>query len=400
MLFTKVNYHEYNFETLNLKFEIALSTKVVKIGIKISKNMIYRAIGSMSGSSLDGLDIVFTELTETGGKWSYQILAADCLEYTDDWRKRLVNAVELSALNYQLLHAEYGHYTGKAINRFIDTHHLHHRVNLIASHGHTTFHLPHQKMTAQLGDGATIAAVTQLPVVSDLRSMDVAFGGQGAPIVPIGEKLLLAEYQYFLNIGGIANVSININGNYTAFDVCAANRVLNMLAAQKGLPYDEGGKIAAAGNLDEALLQQLNSLDYYSLPAPKSLSNSFGMMTVYGIIEDARLSVEDALRTYTEHIALQIKASIIHNKKESTNKKMLVTGGGAFNTFLVERLTDLLSDQAITIVVPDDQLVQYKEALIMALMGILRWREEVNVLSSVTGAAQNSIGGALWLGKA
>lgn len=354
----------------------------------------------MSGSSLDGLDIAFTELTETGGKWSYQILAADCLQYTDDWRKRLLTAVDLSALNYQLLHADYGHYVGNAINQFIDAQHLHHQVHLIASHGHTTFHLPNQKMTAQLGDGAAIAAVTQLPVVSDLRSMDVAIGGQGAPIVPIGEKLLMAEYQYFLNIGGIANISINTNGNYKAFDVCAANKVLNMLVAQKGLPYDDGGKIAAAGNLSEQLLQQLNGLDYYNLTAPKSLSNSFGITTVYGIIEDARLSVEDALRTYTEHISIQIKAAILSNEMESTNKKMLVTGGGAFNTFLIERLTDLLSEEAITLVVPDVQLVQYKEALIMALIGVLRWREEVNVLSSVTGAAQNSIGGALWLGKA
>ena len=362
--------------------------------------MIYRVIGIMSGSSLDGLDIAFTELTETGGKWSYQILAADCLEYTDDWRERLLTAVDLSALNYQLLHADYGHYIGKEINRFIDAHHLHHRVNLIASHGHTTFHLPHQKMTAQLGDGAAIAAVTQLPVVSDLRSMDVAFGGQGAPIVPIGEKLLLAEYQYFLNIGGIANISINNIGNYKAFDVCAANKVLNMLVAQKGLAYDNGGKVASAGNLNEQLLQQLNKLDYYSLPAPKSLSNSFGMTIVYGIIEDARLSVEDALRTYTEHIALQIKVAIINNETKTMDKKILVTGGGAFNTFLIERLRDLLSEEAIILVLPDDQLIQYKEALIMALIGVLRWREEVNVLASVTGAAQNSIGGALWLGKA
>jgi anhydro-N-acetylmuramic acid kinase len=353
----------------------------------------------MSGSSLDGLDIAFTELTETGGKWSYQILVADCLAYETEWKERLANATSLSAADYLLLHTAYGHYIGHAINWFIDKSNLHHRVNLVASHGHTTFHLPGKKMTAQIGDGAAIAAVTRLPVVSDLRSMDVALGGQGAPIVPIGEKLLLAEYGYFLNLGGIANISINADGKYTAFDICAANRVLNMLAAKKGLLYDDGGKIAASGKLNEQLLRRLNELDYYSQPAPKSLANSFGTDTVYQIIEDAALTVEDALRTYTEHIALQVKAAIC-NEEESMDKKMLITGGGAFNTFLKDRISDLLKEKSIEVIVPDEQLVKYKEALIMALIGVLRWREEMNVLASVTGASQNSIGGALWMGKA
>jgi len=386
------------FETLNMKFEIAQLSDIVKLRIKNSKNMIYRAIGIMSGSSLDGLDIAFTEFTETGGKWNYEIIATQCLTYTNEWKKKLLTAVDLSALSYQLLHSEYGHYIGNAVNKFIAQNNLHHRVNLIASHGHTTFHLPHKKMTAQLGDGAAIAAVTKLPVVSDLRNMDIAFGGQGAPIVPIGEKLLLSDCQYLLNIGGIANISLNINGNYKAFDICSANRVLNMLVAQKELPYDDGGKIASAGKVNFKLLQQLNELSYYSQPAPKSLSNEFGTTVVYPIIENAQLSVEDALRTYTEHIALQLKAVFANIDQDTFDKKMLVTGGGAFNTFLIERITDLLKENDITIVIPGDQLVQYKEALIMSLMGVLRWREETNVLCSVTGAAQNSIGGALWLG--
>ena len=201
--------------------------------------MIYRVIGLMSGSSLDGLDIAFAEFAETGGKWSYEILNAECVEYSKMWQEKLKNAVLLSALDYQLLHTEYGHYIGKMVNEFIEKHGLEHKVSLIASHGHTTFHLPQQLMTAQLGDGAAIAAETKLNVVSDLRALDVALGGQGAPIVPIGEKLLFAGYDYFLNIGGIANISINENGKYIAYDVCAANRVLNMLAAEEGLQYDE-----------------------------------------------------------------------------------------------------------------------------------------------------------------
>ena len=169
--------------------------------------MVYRAIGLMSGSSLDGLDIVFAEINENGGKWTYEIIQADCYSYPAEWIKRLKEATSLTALDYQLLHIEYGHYLGEQVNRFIEEHQLHYQVALVASHGHTTFHIPAKKMTAQLGDGAAIAATTQLPVVSDLRSLDIAFGGQGAPIVPIGEKLLLGDYNYFLNIGGIANIA-------------------------------------------------------------------------------------------------------------------------------------------------------------------------------------------------
>ena len=360
--------------------------------------MIYRAIGVMSGSSLDGLDIIFTELTETGGKWNYTIIAADCIIYTNEWKEKLQNAVHLSAKDYQLLHTMYGHFIGHKINEFIDKNNLHHRVNLIASHGHTTFHLPAQKMTAQLGDGAAIAAVTKLPVVSDLRSVDIAFGGQGAPIVPIGEKLLFSEYPYLLNIGGIANISINTDGNYKAFDVCAANSILNTLVVNMGLLYDEDGNIAATGSVQPDLLQQLNELSYYSETAPKSLSNNFGISVVLPIIKNANPTKQDALRTYVEHVAQQIKAALTMGGDKVLNVKMLITGGGAFNIFLIKRITDLLKDEGITTVVPDAQLVQYKEALIMALMGVLRWREEANVLCSVTGAIQNSIGGALWLG--
>ena len=361
--------------------------------------MVYRAIGLMSGSSLDGLDIVFTALHENRGEWNFEILAADCYPYSEEWQQRLKNATELSARDYQLLHADYGHYIGREVNRFIEAHSLHYQVGLIASHGHTTFHLPGQKMTAQLGDGAAIAATTRLPVVSDLRALDVAFGGQGAPIVPIGEKLLLNEYALLLNLGGIANISFKQSDRYVAFDICAANRVLNMLVGQLGKAYDDGGQMAAAGTLHEGLLQQLNDLEYYRLPYPKSLANSFGTDEVYPIIERAGLPVEDALRTYVEHIAIQIASSIAKETFEEGTHKLLVTGGGAFNTFLIQRMQDLLSPYGIEVVVPDEKLVQYKEALVMALIGVLRWRQEYNVLSSVTGAERDSIGGAVWIGQ-
>jgi anhydro-N-acetylmuramic acid kinase len=360
--------------------------------------MVYRAIGLMSGSSLDGLDIVFAEFHENAGKWSHEIIHAECYPYTAEWVEKLKKATSLSALDYQLLHTAYGHYLGQQVNRFIEEKGLHYKVALVASHGHTTFHIPAQKMTAQLGDGAAIAATTQLPVVTDLRAMDIAFGGQGAPIVPIGEKLLLQEADYYLNIGGIANISFS-GETYKAYDVCPANRVLNMLANDAGKEYDAGGAMAALGIIDVQLLEKLNALEYYKLPYPKSLANNMGTDLIYPMIKKTGIGINDALRTYTEHIALQTANAISSSKLNGEEKKLLVTGGGALNTFLLQRLQELVAKNQVSIVVPDEKLVNYKEALIMALIGVLRWREETNVLSSVTGARRDSVGGAMWMGQ-
>ncbi|MDQ6756670.1 MAG: anhydro-N-acetylmuramic acid kinase [Bacteroidota bacterium] len=360
--------------------------------------MLYKVIGLMSGSSLDGLDIAFVQLQENAGKWSYEILAADCYEYNTEWILKLKNAINLNALEYQLLHTEYGHYLGKQINIFIEKNNLYHQVNLISSHGHTTFHDPSKLMTAQLGDGASLAAESRLPVISDLRAMDIAFGGQGAPIVPIGEKILLGDYKYFLNLGGIANISIHDKDTVIAFDVCAANRVLNMLVEEKGLLFDDGGKIAATGKVNEELLQQLNNLEYYKQSYPKSLDNNFGIETVFPIIKQAGINIENAMRTYTEHIVIQIRNAIQSSQQSTVDSRLLATGGGVFNSFLIKRLKEVLLELNIEIIIPEENLIKYKEALIMALMGTLRWREEYNVLASVTGAKRNSIGGAVWLG--
>jgi anhydro-N-acetylmuramic acid kinase len=364
--------------------------------------MVYRAIGLMSGSSLDGLDIVLATFHENGGKWNYEIMEADCYGYSAEWTNRLKDAGNLSALDYQLLHTDYGHYLGQQVNQFIRQKNLDFQVALVASHGHTVFHLPAKKMTAQIGDGAAIAAETRLPVVSDLRALDIAFGGQGAPIVPIGEKLLFSEYEYFLNLGGIANVSAANASGYIAFDVCPTNRVLNMLANDAVKEYDDEGRIAASGKIDTTLLAELNVLEYYKLEYPKSLANDFGIEIVYPMIKNAGVRTDNALRTYTEHIVIQIKKAITnlnHLKQRTQTARMLVTGGGAFNTFLVERLRDQLKSLQIEVVIPDENIVKYKEALIMALMGVLRWREKTNVFSSVTGAERDSVGGALWMGQ-
>jgi len=366
----------------------------------LNKTMLYRAIGLMSGSSLDGLDIVFAEFNETSGHWDYEIKAAACYEYSKEWISRLQNATSLSALEYQLLHADYGHYLGEEVNRFIGENNLHYQVGLIASHGHTTFHVPSRKMTAQLGEGAAIAAETRLPVVSDLRALDLAFGGQGAPIVPIGEKLMLGDYSMFLNLGGIANISFNLPGKYIAFDICPANRVLNLIANMVNKEYDAGGQMAALGNVNQQLLDKLNAFEYYKLPYPKSLANDFGTDKVFPLLKSFGLSHNDLLRTYVEHIVHQIKLSIENNSKLKTqNSKLLITGGGALNTFLIGRLSSELTSLGVEVVVPEENLVKYKEALIMGLIGVLRWRQEYNVLSSVTGAERDSIGGAIWIGQ-
>jgi len=373
--------------------------------------MVYRVIGVMSGSSLDGLDIVFAQLDETAGTWTYEMQAAVCYPYPAAWSDQLKKATSLSALDYQLLHSAYGHYIGKQINRFLDEYHLHYKVQLISSHGHTSFHVPSKKMTAQLGDGAAIAALTGIHVISDLRAMDVALGGQGAPIVPIGEKLLLPGFDFFLNLGGIANLSAHKSGNvehrgsFVAFDVCPANRVLNMIAHDAGKEFDENGAMAASGVVDQELLDTLNRQEFYRFPFPKSLANDFGTDVLYPIVHARGCSTADALRTYVEHICVQITHAVFSllpsggSKEAGSVFRLLASGGGAHNRFLVNRLGELLQPHLVELVVPDPLLVDYKEALIMALIGVLRWREESNVLSSVTGASRDSVGGAVWLGE-
>lgn len=353
----------------------------------------------MSGSSLDGLDMAYAHIEETGGKWRYEILHAQCLPYSANWVEELKEAVSLSALDYQLLHTRFGHYIGEQVLHFIRQYQLEHKVDLVASHGHTTFHLPSARMTGQIGDGAAIAAVTELPVITDLRAVDVALGGQGAPIVPIGEKYLLPAHRYFLNLGGIANLAAHQGADkVVAFDVCAANRVLNMLVAPMDKAFDDGGAIAATGVVDTDMLEILNGLEFYRMPYPKSLANDFGTHVVYPLMEERGLSVPDALATYTEHIAVQISASLqlMQAANQHAEASLLATGGGAFNKYLMSRIQHHASVLGVDCQAADPQLIEFKEALIMGLMGVLRYREEANVLSSVTGASRNSVGGALW----
>lgn len=351
----------------------------------------------MSGSSLDGLDIAHVQLEEVRGKWSYQILNCACVPYSKEWTELLRRATTTSVADFLRLHSRYGHYLGGQVNKFIEEKGIAHQVHFISSHGHTVFHEPGNQATFQLGEGAAIAAVTGLPVINDLRAVDVALGGQGAPIVPIGDKMLFGEYDYQLNIGGIANVTVWQGSEPLAFDICPANQVLNTLAQRAGKEMDEDGHMAAAGNLLHGVLDEWNKAAYYSKLPPKSLSNEQAIDIAFPALLEGDHSIEDMLHTASVGIAFQIADAISkfpHGKEEGS---ILVTGGGALNQFLITELRYALGQLGIKTIIPSVEVIQYKEALVMALIGTLRWREEVNVLSSVTGSTKDSIGGALWV---
>lgn len=341
----------------------------------------------MSGTSLDGLDIAFCKFKKDGKKWSYKIKYAETVSYPQKLAKALANATELSGLNLALLHTELGTYIGKKTSSFIKKHGV--SADFISSHGHTVFHQPSRKFTLQIGNGAAIAVEAGLPVVCDFRTTDVALGGQGAPLVPIGDELLFGEYDYCLNLGGIANISYKMDNSRIAFDICAANMVLNFLANKKGLFYDENGKMASRGSVNKALLSALNKNEYFKQPAPKSLGKEWVVANQINLLEKSKLSVPDLMATVCEHIGFQIGKNI------RPNAKVLVTGGGAFNGFLLKKITHYLPSGA-QLIVPDTNTINFKEAIIFGFLGVLRWAEKPNALQSVTGASRNSVGGCIY----
>jgi anhydro-N-acetylmuramic acid kinase len=304
---------------------------------------------------------------------------------------------------------EYGHFIGTMVHSFIKKNHL--TVDFVSSHGHTIFHQPQNKFTSQIGDGAAISAVCELPVVCDFRSKDVASGGQGAPLVPIGDQLLFSEYDYCLNLGGIANITKNIRRrsrdggdatptasmNMSAFDVCPANMILNYLAGQKGKSFDSGGEMASQGKVNDALLEELNGLSYFlsEKSGPKSLGREYVENHYLPVINSGNSSVEDKLRTCCEHIAYRVSKEIDPVAYSNAGMpSLLITGGGAFNSFLVGRMKELCNAE---ISIPDHTIINFKEAMIFAFLGVLRWRGEVNGLKSVTGARHNTSGGSIYL---
>lgn len=347
----------------------------------------FKVIGLMSGSSLDGVDIAYVNFSHDRKRWFFQIVEAGNVPYPTYWKKQLSEAFNKSEEELVELDKEYGKYLGTITKRFIDKYEL--EPKLIASHGHTIFHRPEEGFTLQIGDGQEIANATGIMTINDFRTEDVSKGGQGAPLVPIGDRHLFSDYPICLNIGGIANVSYEMNGRRIAYDICMANQLLNYLANKLGYDYDNNGQFARRGKVDKVLFDILNDNEYYKHDAPKSLGREFFENVQHKLIDESSLSVNDLLATATEHIACQIVKSTDMLEKA----KMLVTGGGAKNDFLIERICALSKHE---IVVPDVMITDYKEALIFAFLGVLKMEGKINVLSSVTGASSDSSSGKVF----
>ena len=347
-------------------------------------------IGVMSGTSLDGIDLAWCHFhRQEDGKWDYRIEKAVTVPYSDDFRQRLSNAQELSALEYVKLNNDVAVIFAKAINSWLGDGP---RPDFIASHGHTVFHQPEIGLTTQIGNGAILAAETKILTVCDFRTKDVALGGQGAPLVPIGDELLFGEYDACLNLGGFSNISYRVDNKRIAYDISPCNMALNKLANLAGLPYDKDGQLSKSGRILPELLQKLNDLEYYHQKPPKSLGKEWFENTFYPVLEPflANNAVSDVARTVVEHIAMQIVANV-----PETAQTLLITGGGAHHPFLIQQIQN--QREALKIVVPDNLIVDYKEALIFAFLGLLRLNGEVNCLRSVTGAREDCCGGCIYI---
>lgn len=345
---------------------------------------LYFAIGLMSGTSLDGLDICYAKF-EKNDHWSFEILQAKTIPYPKIWEEKLKNSTHLSAEQIAELHSNYGFYLGEKVNEFITKHHIK-NLDLIASHGHTVFHQPQKKFTLQIGDGRAIKLVTKIPVIYDFRVQDVLMSGNGAPLVPIGDELLFHQFDSCLNLGGFSNISLKINHQRIAFDICPVNIVLNSLAQKRGQKYDEDGKIARLGKIDSELLNQLNNLKFYRQNFPKSLGIEWVLENVSN--KFTKQSTEDLLATFTEHSATQIANTL----NQFQLKNVLITGGGTHHTYLIEKIK---SKTTTKIIIPEKTIIDYKEALIFALMGVLRMNNEINVLASATGCSENHSSGII-----
>ena len=344
-------------------------------------------VGLMSGTSLDGLDICLVSF-DFDGTWRYRIVKAESVDYPAELRDKLASAQTMTALAYARLHSDYGLYLGEQVRVFLQRNQL--KADLVASHGQTIFHQPAVRFTGQIGSGAGIAAMTGIDTVCDFRTTDVALGGQGAPLVPIGDAILFGQYEACLNLGGFSNISYAEGDKRLAYDISPVNYVLNHYASKRGLAFDRDGALARSGRIDAALLERLNTLPFYTRKGPKSLGREWVEAEVYPLIESFNLPVEDVLATFVEHVAMQIARHV-------RGGRVLTTGGGARNVFLLERMQACAPQ--VRYVVPDPLTVDFKEALIFALLGALYVADRPNCLASVTGAARDNIGGCLYKGR-
>lgn len=349
----------------------------------------YKVIGLMSGTSLDGLDIALCHFSNMKTGWRYAIKTAATIKYSSAWIKKLSSAQHLTGEDLVSLDINFGRFLGQACKEFIQKHNI--KADFIASHGHTIFHQPAKGVTYQIGNGNALHAACGLPVIYDFRSLDVLLGGEGAPLVPVGDKLLFGEYDVCLNLGGIANLSMDVNKQRMAYDVCFMNMGLNYLAAGMGKRFDDDGKIASSGSVSASMLKKLDKV--YALTRAKrpSLGREIFERRILPILNGSNINIEDKMRTFIESSAIEIAHTIVSKKK---NAKVLCTGGGTFNSFFVSCLLDHCGDNA-ALIIPEEKVVKYKEALIFSFLGVLRLKGQANCLKSVTGASRDNCGGVV-----
>lgn len=347
----------------------------------------YKIIGVMSGTSLDGVDLVYATFS-LDTVWQFSIHDTATIPYNKYWLNILEHLVTFSEDELKPIDKNYTLYLANLITSFIKKFNIK-DIDAICSHGHTALHQPEKGLTYQIGNLSTIAKLVNQVVVCDFRKQDVELGGQGAPLVPIGDELLFSEYDFCLNLGGFANISAEINNSRIAYDICSVNIVLNHYVKQLGFDFDDQGKIASTGTLNNTLLNKLNALEFYKQDFPKSLGIEWIKEIVIPLIDTFNISIEDILRTYVEHIALQISKAI----NSENNANVLITGGGVFNLFLVQQIQSCTNNK---IVVPSKEIIEYKEALIFGFLGVLKLRNQVNCLSSVTGAKKDHCTGKIF----
>jgi anhydro-N-acetylmuramic acid kinase len=346
---------------------------------------VYKTIGIMSGTSLDGVDLAYCVFDKKEGLWEFDIVKAITIPYSDEWKEKLRNSINLSPTELISLDMEYGHYLGKLCQTWILRQQL--KPNLVASHGHTVFHNPEKGYTLQIGNGAAMAKYLPCDLVFDFRTQDIALGGQGAPLVPIGDRLLFGEYAACVNLGGIANISFENSQNRVAYDIGFCNIPLNYLANKLGKEYDKNGDIAANGDINLSLLSQLESWEYVNQKYPKSLGREEFEDYFVKIINGSGISIQDQMRTWVEYISTNLAKAI-----DNIEGKVLITGGGALNSFLIDELKSKVRNE---IIIPDISIIDFKEALIFAFLGTLRKEGEINILASVTGASKDHSSGSI-----
>ncbi len=373
--------NDYKYRCLMVFFQstIVIFTDMIK--------KYYNVIGVMSGTSLDGVDLVYVTFT-LNDTWEFTTSYSETYAYPDKWKLQLSNLTDMSNEDLKVFDRDYTAFLADRINTFIRDNNLV-DIDFIASHGHTALHQPDLGLTYQIGNLPEISKILNKTVVCDFRTQDVALGGQGAPLVPVGDKLLFSNYDYCINLGGFANISSEFSGNRIAYDICPVNIVLNYYVSQLGKLFDDKGAIAKSGNVHQELLSKLNSLKFYEKSHPKSLGLEWVKENIFSLINKYNIDTKDILRTFVEHIADQIAKEINQTKKSS----VLITGGGAYNTFLISKIKEKTKHE---ISIPNSTIIEFKEAIIFGFLGVLKLRNEVNCLASVTGAKFNHSSGVVY----